>query len=182
MDSMDKPTPVLIGFFPKETYRPPEGPFPPVVKEICSVSTCISDGPKGWIDTWKHSDPWGLFDTEGIARSVIGGDVARFDVYAYRMFPTVFDKGGAAPIHVTALNSGLDGFDFLGYDMVSRSSSSFFECSPLSCSGDCGRYQVNRYCLIDDLETAWQAALEIAADNTSEPGPYYLLEVWRKRR
>jgi hypothetical protein len=179
---MDKPTPVLIGFFPKETWRPHEGPFPPVVEEICSISTCILEGPKGWISKWKHNDAWGLFDSDEIAWSVVEENVVGFDMYAYKIFPAVFDEAGATPISVVAINTCVDGFDFLGYDMVSRSTNSYFECSPLSCNGDCGRYKVNRYCLMDDLESAWQATLEIARDDRSEPGPYYLMEVWRRRK
>ena len=99
---MDKPSAILIGFFPKRTHQPPQWMKAPIVREICSVSNCISEGPDGWIDMWKHSDPWGLFDSEEIAWSVTEDDTAGFDMYAYKMFPVVFNKAGAASIPVSA--------------------------------------------------------------------------------
>jgi hypothetical protein len=179
---VDKPTPILIGFFPKETWRPHEGHFAPVVEEICSVSECISEGPEGWRSKWKHNDAWGLFDTIDAAWSVVEENGREFEIYAYKLFPVVFDSRGATPIPVAAVKADIEGFEFIGYDMASNSSGAGFECSPLSCNGEWKLYKVNRHCLMDDLESAWQATLEIARDDTSEPGPYYLMEVWRKRK
>ena len=40
---------------------------------------------------------------------------------------------------------------------------------------------VNRYCLIDTLDDAIATA-RIFAGEQPEPGDYYVVEVWRKRR
>ena len=40
-------------------------------------------------------------------------------------------------------------------------------------------YPVNRYCLVDDLDTAVPMACHFATGNC-EPGAYCVVEVWRR--
>ena len=61
--------PILIGYFPKRTVKPPAWLEAAGVTEVCSVSTCVSDGPEGWIDQWRHNDMW-VYDTPESAWSV----------------------------------------------------------------------------------------------------------------
>lgn len=152
------------------------------------MSDCISKAPENWINQWKHNMTWWLYDTEEIARSIVGDDPGTYDVYAYKLFPVVFDGETESPITVdsTAVDN-LSDFDFLGYDAVSREQNVVEFChSPLSCNRGCEKYRVNRFCLIDDYEEAWRITREIAKDakekNTWEPGTYFLCEVHRKRR
>ncbi|MFH1183478.1 MAG: hypothetical protein V1755_00360 [Chloroflexota bacterium] len=182
---MTRPEPVLIGFFPKKTACPDAFFGKTAVEEICSVSDCISSGPEGWIDQWKHNVTWWFFDTEAAAREVTGEE--EYDMYAYRLFPVVFDRDTETPIDVDASAEGdLGCYEFLGYDIVSRSRGTNFECSPLSCNGGCKEYDVNRHCLVDAVDEAWRVAKEIAHDSAEkgswEPGPYYLFEVYRRSR
>ena len=58
-------------------------------------------------------------------------------------------------------------------------SPSFF-CSPLSCNGMAEEYPVNRYCLVDDPDTALAMARDFATGNC-EPGPYCVVEVWMQK-
>jgi hypothetical protein len=44
------------GFFAKRIESKPEFLHAPGVREICSVSTCISSGPENWIELWLHND------------------------------------------------------------------------------------------------------------------------------
>ena len=75
----------------------------------------------------------------------------------------------------------LDGWQFLGYDLVGRSSGSYFECSPLSCNHCAEQVAVNRHCLLDDLDVAVQKGIEFGnPDSGVESGPYSLLEVYRR--
>ena len=71
-----------------------------------------------------------------------------------------------------------------------RTCGNLFECSPLNCNGCYDDVTVNRYCLLDDLETAVQLARHWScgrydANRTysgpAEPGPYFIIEVLRKR-
>lgn len=72
-------------------------------------------------------------------------------------------------------------FEALGCDVVSRSTGSFFECSPLSCNRLATDRPVNTYCLLDRLEDALGLARRCEPAGC-EPGPYHVLRVWRERR
>lgn len=87
----------------------------------------------------------------------------------------------------TTATGDLSGYEFLGYDPVSREEGDAnFCCSPLSCNRGFESYPVNRCCLLDDLDAAWRITSEIARGANEkgswEPGPYYLCEVYRKRK
>ena len=172
--------PVLVGFFPKMTERKPDWLKNKIVQEICSVSACISKGPDHWIEQWKHNE-LGFYDSEVLARSIVQKNSQSFDLYAYKMYPVKFKMGQVdsfeIPPHLTAK---LFSYEFLGYDPVSRSAGSFFECSSLSCNHGADDFAVNQYCLIPQLEDAYQACIEMS-QGRYEPGPYYLLEVYLEK-
>lgn len=177
---MNLPKPVFIGFFPKARPPRPDDLRPDHVSEICSVSHCINRAPDGWINHWTHNE-LGFFDTEDLARAVAAASPGDFEVFAYRLFPLVFDKGQQADFTVpVAPIEDVAGYESIGYDPVSRSTSPFFECSPLSCNSAAEEYAVNNMCLIDQVADAVKACKEICTGNY-EPGPYYLFEVLRKR-
>lgn len=152
------------------------------VDEVCSVSVCVSEDPDGWIDQWRHNE-MGAYDTPELAWSVVPGPArSEFDLYAYWVFPLEFVEGqqcsfSLPPLHVRPLPAS---FERLGYDVVSRSSGHYFECSPLSCNHMAEHVPTNRHCLVDDAETAFQLASEFEASGC-EPGPYYVVEVWREK-
>jgi hypothetical protein len=70
------------------------------------------------------------------------------------------------------------GFMSLGFDVVNKTVSAFFECSPLSCNGMANEVAVNRFCLVEDLVEAIALADRFSRDEP-EPGPYYVLDVLR---
>jgi hypothetical protein len=183
---MKRPEAILIGFFPKNIYTRMEGFKNPILRDICSVSNCISGGPDGWIDKWEHND-WGLYDTREGAKAILGPDDIGFTMFAYKLFPFLFDDGPPGPLEVVSTASGqLEDFAFLGYDIVSRSLGNCFECSPLSCNGGYKEITVNKHCLIEDSDTAWTTAeviaLEAETKGSWEPGPYCLLEVYQEKK
>jgi hypothetical protein len=171
----------LIGYFPKRTSKQPTWLNSPAVEEICSVSTCISEGPDDWIEAWRHNEQW-VYDSPKLAWSVVPEkDYVAFDLYAYRIFPIEFRKGVPTQvilpeIHATPLNKT---FKYLGYDVVSSTTGNAFECSPLSCNNWAEKVQVNRHCLLDSLDMAFDLANKVEAEG-AEPGPYYVVEVYRK--
>lgn len=179
-DVMKLPEPVFAGFFPKHVAARPEGWGGPAnVEEICSVSCCISPGPEGWIQKWRHNE-LGFFDTPEIAIGILSADAERFELFGYAVYPLEFDRGEVRPWTVPVSPAAeLSGFAPIGFDPVSRSSGSFVECSPLSCNLGANQFPVNRHCLIDDAEAAAGACREISAGNF-EPGPYYLFQVLRR--
>ena len=176
-------TPTFIGYFPKCTAQRPAWLEAAGVEEIGSVSTCISTEPAGWVDQWLHN-AWWVYDTEAVAWSVVPAEARpAFDLYAYALFPVRFAEGRQEPIDLPALQVQPLPASFvrLGYDAVSRSSGTTFECSPLSCNGQAQQVAVNRYCLVETAQQAFALAHAFSV-GTCEPGPYYVIEVWRQPR
>jgi hypothetical protein len=180
----DSHNPILIGYFPKHILPRPDWLKAPHVLDICSVSECMSPGPKDWISLWRHNDMF-LYDSEESARSVARdrSENGPFEILAYRIVPTLFNNGHPEPFALPALGvQELSGdFQLLGFDIVSRSMGACFECSPLSCNGIAESEAVNAHCLVDDAETAVRLALAFSSQVIPcEPGPYCIMEVWRR--
>ena len=172
---------ILIGYFPKRTAKTPTWLKNPIVEEICSVSCCISEDPDNWIEKWRHNE-MGMYESPEAAWSVVPDlDREKFELYAYRMLPIEFNDGAPAPFNVPLFDlTPLDvTFTQLGYDVVSNSTGNWFECSPLSCNHMADSVDVNRHCLLDSVERAIELAKRCEAEGC-EPGPYYLLEVFRQ--
>jgi hypothetical protein len=175
------PDPVGVGYFPKRTQTRPEWLKASVVREICSVSECISSGPEGWIEKWLHN-ALGFYESEDLAWQVVGPDRGGFDMYAYKAYPLQFDDGAVGPWQAPVeLQLELSEFVFLGFDLVSRSTANNFECSALSCNSGADEFPVNRFCLMDDSAAAFEACT-VVSKGAYEPGPYHLLEVYRRRQ
>lgn len=98
-------------------------------------------------------------------------------------FDERFAEGLAEPWTVPRLACKAPGGDFepLGFDVVSKSITDFFECSPLSCNGAAKTFRENAHCLFDALDDA-VAAAKVFSKGDWEPGPYYVARVLRRRR
>jgi hypothetical protein len=169
---------VFAGYFPKRIVARDEWLKAPAVREIWSVSGCISKGPSDWIDQWRHND-FGLFDTQELAHSVVPGDErGRYTIVGYRVWDRMFDQGTevevpAAPAPVPGPD---EGFVTVGFDAVARSGMYCFECSPLSCNGGASTFPTNERCLFRTPEEAMSGAREFSMGHW-EPGPYWVVEV-----
>ena len=179
-DDLELPPPVFIGFFPKHVVLSAETIKAPGVEYICSVSNCISQAPDGWIDRWLHNE-LGFYNDETTARSIIGA-ADGFELFAYTTYPIEWNEDGGFDSWDPKPAPGVvpGDYELLGYDAVSKSFSSDFECSPLSCNAGFDDFKVNEHCLFPDLATAREAMPRIASGNY-EPGTYYLIGVYRKR-
>jgi len=173
---------ILIGYFPKKVARRDDWSLASHVVAICSVSSCITKGPPGWIEHWKHNQ-YGFFNSSSEAEAVVPeSDRSDYTVFAYALAPLEFtseQQGLERPIDVRG--EGIEPlpkeFRSLGFDAVSRSVSDFYECSPLSCNGAAEQFAVNPYCLFDSAQDAIEGARRFATDDW-EPGPYYVFEVF----
>jgi len=169
------------GFFAKHIEPRPEFLHVPGVREICSVSECISSGPENWIDLWLHND-LGWFNRMADARRAIPpGQESQFRLFAYRMHPEVFTAGGRVPFTVpdSVQPEPIPAeFRRLGFDSASKSMESILglECSPLSCNGMAEEIVANEFCLFPGLNEAIAGAQRFAAEQP-EPGDYYVIEV-----
>jgi len=170
------------GFFPKEAYmaqgwleeRAGKG------TRICSVSRCISDGPAGWIQHWKHNG-LGMFDSPELARTVIAQeDSQHYEIHGYRVATVAFEEGQpvAGALRQPSAGDIPEGAALLGYDAVGKDLADFPECSPLSCNGGAEEFETNEWCLLATPEEAAKAAARFSSEDW-EPGNYYVVEVWR---
>lgn len=175
--------PTLIGYFPKRVVAAPDWLQAEGVKEVCSVSECVSPGPEGWIDGWAHNEMW-AFDDEQAAWGVVPGGRSNPDyrMFAYRLFPVEFDGGEQRPFAIPSLGVRplADHYRRLGDDVVSRTCGSTFECAPLSCNYAARQVKVNEHCLLDDAAEAFRLAVPFSREEGAEPGPYHVVEVWRE--
>jgi hypothetical protein len=161
--------PTLIGYFPKERAVPPPWMAELRILEVGSVSLCNASGPDGWINAWKHND-WGFFDDPDSAWSVVSpDDRGRPRMLAYDLHPAEFIDGVEQPIQAPSLDVAPLGrsFRFLGWDVVSRSTGDFFECSPLSCNLLAKEVPTNSACLLPHFEAARSLASTAEADGCS---------------
>jgi hypothetical protein len=172
--------PALIGYFPKRVTSKPDWLTAPAVLEICSVSECIAAAPDGWIHRWTHNELW-VYDTRRAAAAVVPVDAhPPFRIYAYRLLARLFQDGRQGPLEIPALavEPLPETFEALGFDAVSRSAGTSFECSPLSCCDLAQEMGANRFCLLPTLPAAIAAAVRFSTEQP-EPGPYLVLEVLR---
>ena len=178
--------PKLIGYFARPTTRRTNWPHAETVEEICNASTCMSGCDWDWINEWRHNEMW-MFDSPEIALEVVPVERRTgCDLYAYQLFPVRFVESQRESYVIPAVSPApLDtSFERLGYDLVSRSQDNKFECSPLSCNDLAAEVPVNRHCLLDTAEAAFALAetIEIPGQPMrGEPGPYFIVEVWRRR-
>jgi hypothetical protein len=169
------------GYFAKRIEQRPEFLHAPGVREICSVSTCISSGPENWVHLWLHNDLGWFNRMSDAARAMPPGQKSHFRLFAYRIHPEVFTARGQVPLTVpenVQPEPISDEFRSLGFDSASKSMASIlgFECSPLSCNGMAAEIGANEFCLFPRLTEAIAGAERFAAEQP-EPGDYYVIEV-----
>lgn len=170
---------VFAGWAPKRVVVAPAWVDVPGVTSIASASDCIADRPEGWIERFEHNRI-GLYDTLAGARAVVPpADRALYDLFAFRVLETIFTEVGPRPFSLADLAAVEVGpLEPLGFDAVSSTLSSGFECSPLSCNGMARHHPVNERCLFRTLAEA-VAGAEAFARGDCEPGPYFVVEVLR---
>ncbi|HEX7652642.1 MAG TPA: hypothetical protein VF607_03990 [Verrucomicrobiae bacterium] len=183
--------PILIGYF-ANTKRMADSRWikNPAVIEFSNATEhgpAILEGGQeveqvDWINEWKHNDMW-VFDAPELAWSVVPVRLRpHYCLYAYRMLPVQYGQGEAVPYafpKIDPVPMGA-GFEFLGWDVVSRYCDNVLECSPLLCNGVADKFSVNPYCLLESMAMAIQCAKEFFIDG-AEPGPYAVIEVWREK-
>jgi hypothetical protein len=172
---------ILAGYFARRIELKPDHLDASGVRDICSVSECISSGAEGWISAWRHNG-FGWFNSIDDALSVVPQPLrAEFRLFAYRIHAELFRGAARAAVavpedvHPEPLP---DGFRSIGFDSASKSSAlgTSLECSPLSCNGLASELPVNEHCLFPTLEAALAGAARFAVEQP-EPGEYYVVEV-----
>lgn len=178
----------FLGFLPKHIIAKPDWLASSGVREICSVSNCISSTPQDWIVRLIPNGA-GFYNTFEMAQSIIdANEKDNYEIFAYRMAPFQFDENGQVEFDPKqefrdlGVEPDLSAWNRIGFDLVGYGSSSFFECSPLSCNSCAEDHQVNEYCLIDELDYAIEVGKEFGDPASHvEPAAYYLVEVLRQQ-
>ena len=172
---------IHAGYFARRVKAKPDHLAAPGVREICSVSECISPGADNWIASWRHNS-LGWFNSPSDAlKAVAESERGGYRLFAYRIHPEVFRGARRDPL---ALPDDVRpeplpaGFATIGFDSASRSAAATlsFECSPLSCNGLASEMLVNEHCLFPTLDAAIAGAQRFAVEQP-EPGDYYVVEV-----
>jgi len=173
------PDSVFLGFCAK---RKMTAPFAGHVRQIASVSECLSKRPDDWVKRWDFNRAT-CWNTEAAAWACVPDDARPdFNLFAYRMVPLLMlDDLFPKDLPTLPQKPELLAYDQLGYDVAERNPAILgFGCSPLSCNGMAENIPVNEFCLIGDLESALATARRFDTEHP-EPGPYVVIEVLAPR-
>ena len=175
---------IRLGYMAKQVVRDPDWLGASQVKEICAVSNCISKKFCDYVTYWQHNGYWffnSLMKIEYVCHKA-GLNILDFTLFYYEGHDLQYDA------QVKTWSSYRPESDFeaavnppqtarrLGFDVVTFSTQTQPECSPLSCNLLAEEVPVNEHCLLDSLEAAIQLLESGACDNT-EPGPFRIIGV-----
>jgi hypothetical protein len=168
----------------KKVAKRPEWLNAPAVKDIYSVSNCVSADFLDYIKFWRHNDYW-LFDHPQIIQelaqenSVDGNNLTFF---FYEAYEKEFDEEtkqwqsfepSRLPTNVIQPTQKF----FRGYDVVTFYNGTNPGCSPLSCNHLASEIKTNAHCLLESFEEARQS-LDAGRFDQSEPGPFRIFAVY----
>lgn len=171
---------VPVGYMAKRVRERPAWLRAPQVKDIYSVSGCISEAFSDYINFWKHNGYW-FFDSPTIITSVAQENSISLEgtsLFYYEAHEREFDGQNWCPFgpelsletNVTVPEQRkLEGFDVVTF----RTSP---ECSPLSCNRLAETFQTNEHCLIPSFKEA-ENGLNNGKLLKGEPGPYRIFSV-----
>jgi hypothetical protein len=200
------PEPILLGYKlrtqrPMTMYQQSYGSTTSQIVEVCSF------GHTSWI-TGANVGTCYASEAEAVDAAAIAAqlfpedeDGQPTDMYAYRVIPLLFGTLGVPQILQPSVLLSEDSrtpepldslrFTLLGYDITEYSQDPnqpietgyWPGCSPLSleCNGialEIGTH-ANKYCLVDSVAVACNYALSFGVQQP-EPGPYVIVEVWRR--
>jgi hypothetical protein len=176
---------IPVGFMSKTVYETPDWLKTANVRDIYSVSGCISEEFCDYTKFWKHNGYW-LFDSPAAIDEIATAesvDLSARKLFYFEAYEQQFDERSKtwrsfAPVAGLAtqvqppIKKTLQGFD-----VVSFMAQNGHECSPLSCNHLAETIAVNSHCLLESLAEA-KELLEHGAFVKCEPGPYRIYAVY----
>lgn len=175
---------IPVGYMYKTISNKPDWLKAEQVVDIYSVSSCVSEDFDDWINYWKHNGYW-FFDSPKIIRDLSmehGISLDSMKLFFYLAYEQQWDGEDEewisyAPEKSFSTNVLLPEESLLqGFDVVSFSSQTSAECSPLSCNHMAQELNVNPHCLLDSFKEA-KRCVETGKIEECEPGPYRIIEV-----
>lgn len=156
--------------------------------DVYSVSGCVSQCFADYIPYWRHNGYW-LFDRPEIIERLAAEhaiDLSGQTLFYYEVLEEQYCEdtrdwrplAGDLPFPVDVESPAAKHLE--GFDVVTFSSGTSPECSPLTCNRLAARVAVNPHCLFDTLESA-RTALESRIFDDSEPGPFRIFAVYTIR-
>ena len=182
---MDK-TMIPAGYMYKNIVAKPDWIKSPVVKEIYSVSNCISHNFADFMQFWKNNGFW-FYNSQDIILEIAKDNqinLTKSTAIYYEVFSQQFNEDSKSwesykPETDFVTNISIPTTKLLlGYDVVTFSVQTCPECSPLSCNMLADELTVNNYCLFDNFNTA-KTSIENGSFTNSEAGPFRIFAVYK---
>jgi hypothetical protein len=175
---------ISVGYLAKKIVQRPDWLEASGVKDIFSVSNCISDAFMDYIKFWRHNGYW-LFDSTQIIQELAqenNVDSGNLTFFYYEVYEKEFDEERKQwlafepeefPTNIIPPTKK----EFRGYDVVTFSAGTNPECSPLSCNHLANKIPTNTHCLLESFEDA-RTSLELGKFVNCEPGPFRIFTVY----
>ncbi|MFJ5364131.1 hypothetical protein ACIPR9_03315 [Pectobacterium punjabense] len=176
---------IPVGYLSKRVEIKPSWLKTEQVKEIYSVSCCISDSFCEYIQFWRHNGYW-LFDSPALIYSLAkeeGIDMSGTTMFYYEAYEYQYDE----KISGWKMFEPEVSFDtdvkipqkkvLQGFDIVSLCNERWPECSYLSCNHMAQALDVNEHCLLASFDEA-KEHLESGVFHGCEPGPCRIFAVY----
>jgi hypothetical protein len=173
-----------IGYLCKRVSAVPEGLNLPQVVDFYSLSSHISEDFADYITYWRHNGYW-LFDSPATMQLLANEQSISLEgltLFYYEAHELQYNADLQQWVSFQADASFQTNVQppkactLEGFDVVSFSTGTSPECSPLSCNGLAAQIPTNEHCLIPTLEAAI-LALEEGRFKNCEPGPYQIISV-----
>ena len=175
---------IAVGYMAKKVAFHPDWLNVPQVQDIYSVSGCVSRDFMNYIDFWRHNGFW-FFDNPQIILELAsqnGLALHNLTFFFYEVYEQEFDGKSKQwltfepePFPTNVIQPAQK--EFCGYDVVTFSTGTSPECSPLSCNSLASEIRTNSHCLLNSLEEA-KKNLEAGNFEHAEPGPYRIFAVY----
>ncbi|MBE9061616.1 hypothetical protein [cf. Phormidesmis sp. LEGE 11477] len=176
---------IPVGYMFKQVCEKPSWLKAGSVKDLYSVSGCISEDFCDWINEWKHNGYW-LFNHPAIMQSIAEQkniSLEKMKLFFYMSSEMEWDEDtrqwgqyqGEKSFETNVKipeKSKLEGFD-----IVSFCAHTVCECSPLSCNHLAESIPTNSHCLLSSYKEA-KNVVESGVLENCEPGPYRIYEVY----
>ena len=176
---------VPAGYMSKRVASRPEWLAVTGVRDIYSVSNCISDDFADYINCWKHNGYWLFNSPEVIAEvaAAVGASLEGAKLFYYEVYEQEYNQDSGlwssfspeASFQTEVASPVAKSIE--GYDVVNFYAYTSPECSPLSCNNLASTVRVNQHCLFPTFENA-VAAVETGKFKAGEPGPLRVFAVY----
>lgn len=176
---------IPAGYMLKKVERNPGWLKNSNVKDIYSLSSCISSDFADYIEFWEHNGYW-LFNSPEIIYSLVeqhdiditNTQLFYYEVYEYQSYEDepIWESFSPCPSFLTAVKVPKSKI-LEGFDVVSVTNENLAECSYLSCNHLAEELKVNQHCLFDSFDEA-KEAIENVAFKGCEPGPCRIYAVY----